>query len=103
MSYPAPSPAEIHPASSRIDLDSGSQRPNRLRKARHLARIWNRVWLQALAALGAAAIGSAFGYLVARNDHVMEFFFTGAVGIGLFFVFSAFASKLHRSRRRRPY
>ena len=74
----------------------------------HLARIWRRLRLQGLAALGAGIIGIVFGYvvtrrgyLVARNDLAMQIFFSVTVGIGLFPLFSVLASRVHRKRRRR--
>ena len=59
--------------------------------------------MQFVAALAAVIVGCAFGYVVAGNDHRMQIFFSAAVGMGLFLVFSALANQLSRNRRRRPY
>jgi hypothetical protein len=59
--------------------------------------------LQALAVIGAAIVGIAFGHVVAGNDPRMQIFFSATVGMGLFFVFSALATQLNRKRRKRLY
>ena len=93
---------EAEQATSGARLNHGAETANnRVCRYRHIAQIWRRASLQVLAALGAAVIGYAFGHVVAGNDRAMRLFFAAAVAMGLFFVFSAFATQLIRRHRRR--
>src|SRR6266550_3612052 len=95
-----PRPAEAHlasPAARNTSAETAKRSPN----PRHFTR--RRAWLQALAVVGAAIVGIAFGHMVAGNDHRMQIFFSATVGMGLFFVFSALATQLNRKRRKRLY
>ena len=97
---PAPRPAEAHLASQAAgstSAETAKRSPNPRRFTRR------RAWLQALAVVGAAMVGIAFGHMVAGNDHRMQIFFSATVGMGLFFVFSALATQLNRKRRKRLY
>jgi len=109
--YPAPRPAEPRPETrpgetyapaSAAGLNT-SPHPATRHRARHLSRFWRRSRLQFVAALAAVIVGYAFGYVVAGNDERMQIFFSAAVGMGLFLVFSALASQLSRKRRSRLY
>jgi len=110
--YSAPTPAETLPATrpaetyappSAAGLNTSAHSAKRRHRAGHLSWFWRRSWLQFVAALAAVIVGCAFGYVVAGNDHRMQIFFSAAVGMGLFLVFSALANQLSRNRRRRPY
>ena len=95
-----PRPAEAHPASPAA-RNTSAETAKRSPNPRHFTR--RRAWLQALAVVGAAIVGIAFGHMVAGNDHRMQIFFSATVGMGLFFVFSALATQLNRKRRKRLY
>lgn len=93
-------PAEIQRATSGAPpTHAGTADP--LHRSRHTIRIGRRALLQVVAALGAAVIGYAFGHVVAGNDTAMRFFFAAAVAMGLFLVFSAFATQINRRWRPR--
>jgi hypothetical protein len=100
-------PAEIEQEASGGRLSHRAETASRLYRSGHAAQIWRRAWLQVLAALGAAVVGYAFAQVVAGNDRAMRVFFATAVALGLFFVFSAFATqlrrRLNRGRRKRLY
>jgi hypothetical protein len=98
----APLAKTAQETSGRLNRLAETSQPQ-FRRSGHLSQIWRRTRLQVLAALGAGIIGYAFGHVVAENDRAMRLFFSAAVGIGLFFVFSAFATQLSRTRRRRLY
>ena len=106
MSYPAPT-AVVNSGSRRTERRRSPDVAEQPHSSVRLAPIWRRVRLQALAAFGAAVVGILFGYLVVRrgylvaeNDLAMQIFLSVTVGIGLFPLFSAFASQVHRKRRR---
>src|SRR5881227_2090637 len=67
---PAPRPAEAYAAAGSTSAETAKRSPN----PRHFTR--RRVWLQALAVVGAAIVGIAFGHMVAGNDHRMQIFFS---------------------------
>jgi len=73
----------------------------RLHRSGRTTRNGRRALLQLMAALGAAAVGYAFGRVVAETDIAMRFFFAAAVAMGLFLVFSAFATQINRRWQRR--
>jgi hypothetical protein len=94
---PVPRPAEAYAAAGSTSAETAKRSPS----PRLFA--WQRAWLQALAVIGAAIVGIAFGHVVAGNDPRMQIFFSATVGMGLFFVFSALATQLNRKRRKRLY
>ena len=79
--------------------DTNAQKAKPSHNAGQLARIWRRARLQALVVGTAAMVGLAFGRVVAEGNYRMQIFFSAAVGMGLFFVFSALATQLNRNRR----
>ena len=93
--------AEIEQGTSGALRTHSAETANRLHRSGHITRIGRRAVLQLVAALGAAVIGYAFGHVVAGNDTAMRFFFAAAVAMGLFLVFSAFATRINRRWRPR--
>src|SRR6266513_3112606 len=94
---PGSLPAEAYPASPAAG-NTSAETAKRSSNSRHFTRIWRVARLQALAVLGAAVVGIAFGHVVAGNDPRMQIFLSATVGMGLFFPFSALAPKLNRKR-----
>lgn len=92
-------PTEIEQGASDRPPSHSAETANRFHRSEGTTRIGGRALLQLVAALGAAVIGYAFGHVVARNDTAMRFFLTAAVAMGLFLVFSAFATQINRRWR----
>jgi hypothetical protein len=89
-----------------IQQEKRGGRPNeraitatRFHRSRRFTGIWRPARVQILAAIMAALVGCAFGYLVAENDRAMQLFFSPTVGLGLFLVFSGFARRTKRLRQ----
>jgi hypothetical protein len=92
--------ADIKQATSGVPPTQSVETVNRLERSGHTTRIGRRALLQLVAALGAAVIGYVFGHVVAGSDTEM-IFFAGTVAVGLFLVFSAFATRMNRRWRPR--
>ena len=92
--------AEIEQRAGGDGLRDRAETANRLRRSGHTCRASGRIWLQAVAVLAAVVVGCGFGYVVAGNDHRFQIFLSATVAVGLFFVFSAFATQLYRKFNR---
>ena len=126
MTYPAPGTAELDTAAkaaeSYAETSPSTPRPPPRSPERYAASIpagvnttpaatvrrrragltwdWRRTGLQFVAALAAVIVGCGFGYVVAGDDHGLQIFLSATVAVGLFFVFSAFATQLYRKFNR---
>jgi hypothetical protein len=93
--------AEIKQGMSGDPPSDSAETANRFHRSGHSTRTERPAFLQVVAALAAAVIGYLFGHIVAGEDTVMRFFFAATVGMGLFLVFSAFATQIERKWRKR--